>query len=175
VATVKVGTGRKAKKATGLVIQFSGALNPARAQDLAAYQLLSGKTKKSHTTLNKPVLLSSATYNASAHTVTLIPRSKLNPAQPEQLRITGSVLTDSFGRSVDGNDDGQPGGEFVATTKGKSVAMATFSNTGAVPLSRLALEAIDRVLAVDTQSLAGPLRSTRTRPKPLGATRQGKP
>ncbi len=73
VATIKVGTGKKAKKTTGLVLQFSGALNAAQAQSLAPYHLLSGKVKKSHTTYSKPVPLSSSTYNPSAHTVTLIP------------------------------------------------------------------------------------------------------
>jgi hypothetical protein len=173
VSTVKVGTGRKAKNMTGLVLQFSGALNPAQAQNLAAYQLLSGKVKKSRTTFNKTVLLSSAIYSASAHTVTLIPRSRLNLAQPEQLRITGSLLTDSLGRSLDVNYDGQPGGDLVAIIKGKTVTMAAISNTRAASLSRLELEAIDRVLAGDAAFFAGPLRSTDSPPKRHAATRHG--
>jgi hypothetical protein len=125
IATVKVGTGKKAKKVTGIVLQFSDALNITQAQGLAAFHLLSGKVKKSQTTYGKPVPLSSAIYNASAHTVTLIPKSKLNLAQPMQLRITASLLADSLGRPIDGNHDGQPGGDYVANlSKGKVTPLA---------------------------------------------------
>jgi hypothetical protein len=132
IATVKVGTGKKARKTTGLVLQFSAALNMTQAQSLTAFHLLSGKVKKSRTTYSKPVPLSSAIYNASAHTVTLIPKSKLNLAQPEQLRITASLLTDSLGRPIDGNHDGQPGGDYVVIlSKGKVTPLAVPRTTAA--------------------------------------------
>ena len=39
--------------------------------------------------------------------------------KPEELQITASQLPDVYGRPLDGNDDGQPGGDFVALlTKG---------------------------------------------------------
>ena len=58
-------------------------------------------------------------YNASTETVTLLAKSKLNLAKPEELRITASQLPDVYGHPLDGNDDGQPGGDFVALlTKG---------------------------------------------------------
>ena len=132
IATVKIGTGKKARKTTGLVLQFSDALNITQAQSLAAFHLLSGKVKKAHTTYSKPVPLSSAIYNASAHTVTLIPKSKLNLAQPMQLRITASLLTDSLGRPIDGNHDGQPSGDYVATlSKNKVPPLAVPRTTAA--------------------------------------------
>jgi hypothetical protein len=49
------------------------------------------------------------------NTVTLTPVRKLALVAPVQLRIIASVLTDALGRPLDGNDDGQPGGDFVAT------------------------------------------------------------
>ena len=85
VGPVKLGTGKKAKKTTGIVIHFNGDLNPAQANSLAAFHLLSGKVKKGQTTYSKNVPLKSAIYNALAHTISLVPKGKLNLKQPEQL------------------------------------------------------------------------------------------
>jgi RHS repeat-associated protein len=123
--TIKIGTGRRAKSTTALVLQFSGALNPAQASSLAAFHLLSGRVKKGHTIYNKTVPLSSAIYSPSAHTVELIPKSKLNLTQPEELIITAAQLTDIYGRPLDGNDDGQPGGNFVATITKKEITIVS--------------------------------------------------
>ena len=38
-----------------------------------------------------------------------------NLSQTDRLEITVADLTDAFGRALDGNDDGQPGGNFSAT------------------------------------------------------------
>jgi hypothetical protein len=97
-----------------MVIQlhFSAAVNGAG--NLGAYRLLTGKTKKGLTTFNKNVPLSSATYDPVALTVTLFTSGKLNLSQPMQVRVTASLLTDGFGRALDGNHDGQPGGDFSA-------------------------------------------------------------
>ena len=64
-AKIKVGTGKKAKSTTGLLIQFSGELNSAAAQNLAAYKLLTaGKNKKFGT---KSVKLASACTTPPPH------------------------------------------------------------------------------------------------------------
>ena len=112
VATVKNGTGRRARNVTGIVLQFSGALNPAQAQNLAAYQLVTpGRDKKFGTRDDKRVALASARYDGSTHTVTLIPKQAFNKMQLQQLTVESALL-------------GQPGGDFVATLKGKSVTIA---------------------------------------------------
>ena len=132
IATVKPGSGKKPKKTTGLVLHFSGALNPTQAKSLAEFHLLSGKVKKGHTTYSKPMPLSSAIYDPTAHTISLVPKGKLNLAQPEQLRITASLLTDSLGRPIDGNHDGQPGGDYVANlSKNKVTPLAVPRTTAA--------------------------------------------
>ena len=77
-------------------LSLSGAVNGAG--NLAAYQVLSGKTKRGITSFNRAGPLTSAVYNPAALTVTLIPRSKLNLSQPERLTVTTSLLTDAFGR-----------------------------------------------------------------------------
>jgi hypothetical protein len=115
VATVKQGTGKKAKSTTGLVLQFSDALNPVQAQSLAPYQLVTaGKDKIFGTKDDMSVKLASANYNASAHQVTLVPKQAFNRTQLQRLRVRAALLSDSLGRSIDGNHDGQPGGDFVA-------------------------------------------------------------
>ena len=102
---IKTGTGKKAKTKTETVIQLdlSGPLNGAG--NVGAYRLFSGKTKKRVTTYNKPVALSSAVYNAGTLTVTLYPSGKLNLSLPEQLTVTSALLTDSFGRPLDGGQN----------------------------------------------------------------------
>ena len=115
VATVKVGTGKRTKKTTGLVLHFIGALNPSQAQSLTAYQLvMAGRDKTFGTKDDKNVKLASATYNALAYTVTLIPKQAFNKTQLQQLRIKSAFLSDSFGRPIDGNHDGQPGGDSIS-------------------------------------------------------------
>jgi hypothetical protein len=98
---VKLGTGRKAKKATVVVLQFSGALNPSTAQNVADYSLLAGTIKKKVLGFNKSVPLASATYDPSAQTVTLLPQGKRKLPKYEQLTIRSGLLTDSLGRPID--------------------------------------------------------------------------
>jgi hypothetical protein len=70
-----------------------------------------GKTKVATaiTTFVKPVPLVAPRYDGATHTLTLLPTGKINLAQPQQLRITASLLTGADGRQLDGNRDGQPG------------------------------------------------------------------
>jgi hypothetical protein len=112
VATVKIGTGPMARNVTGIVLQFSDALNPAQARNLAAYQLVTpGRDKKFGTRDDKRVALASARYDGSTHTVTLIPKQAFNKMQLQQLTVESALL-------------GLPGADFVATLKGKSVTIA---------------------------------------------------
>ena len=99
--TIKVGTGKKAKKEAVLELQFSGPLSGAGG--LGAYVLESGKTKKGKTTYSKRVALTSAVYDypgAPPDTVTLFLKSKLNLSLREQLTVNGSMITDSNGRPL---------------------------------------------------------------------------
>ena len=131
---IKVGKGKKAKKETVLVLQFSGALNAAAADNANAYELApvikvkatgKGKHKQPATTkLGKPVTPASAVYTASNNQVTLTPRGTLNLTKPEELIVNGALVTDTLGREIDGNDDGQPGGDYIATIKGSGVKAA---------------------------------------------------
>jgi hypothetical protein len=157
---IKSGTGKKAKtkSETALEIDFSGLV--AGAGDLASYQLSSVTTKKVKNkivTSYKPIRLTSALPASSPMTssVMLVPATKPNLSKTDRLEITASDLTDALGRPIDGNDDGQPGGNFVATFSKQGVAFAQ-------PDSRLATRASLDAVAVDAL-LARPadLRSKR--------------
>jgi hypothetical protein len=110
----KVGTGHRAKfkKETVIDLQFTGAINGAG--NLGAYQLLSGKTRRGVTTYNKKVPLASVSYNSTTDVATLFPAGTLDLSQPEELIVTASMLTDAYGRPLDGDDDGVPGGNYIA-------------------------------------------------------------
>jgi hypothetical protein len=117
---VKVGNGKKAKtkSETVLEIDFSGEV--AGAGNLAAYQLSSATTKKvKHKPVisYKPIKLASALVASSPMTtsVKLVPATKPNLSQTDRLQITAADITDALGRALDGNDDGQPGANYVAT------------------------------------------------------------
>ena len=126
-----------------LLLQFTGALNAGTAQNLGVYHLdQASRTRKGGTQYNKPVALASVSYNASTDTVTLLARSKLNLAKPEELRITASQLPDVYGRPVDGNHDGQPGGDFVALLTKRSVKIESIATS-----SSLTAKAVDAMLS----------------------------
>ena len=125
-AKVRLGTGRKAKKATVVVLQFSGALNPSTAQNVADYSLLAGTIKKKVLGFNKSVPMASATYDPSAQTVTLLPQGKRKLPKYEQLTIRSGLLTDSLGRPIDG-------GHTVVVTVGKSGQVISQAATSAAP------------------------------------------
>ena len=60
--------------------------------------------------------------------MTLTPRGKLIASKPEELIVNGALVTDTLGRGIDGNDDGQAGSDYIATISGTRVA------TGGIPL-----------------------------------------
>jgi hypothetical protein len=111
-ANVRVGTEHKAKEASAVVLQFSGALNQSKAQNIANYSLLTGTIKKNVLGFNTPVPLASAIYDPAAHTVTLVLQGKHTLPKYEQLTIRSGLLTDSLGRPIDG-------GHTVVVTVGR--------------------------------------------------------
>ena len=131
-AKVRIGTGRKAKKATAVVLQFSGALNSTTAQNPAAYSLLAGTIKKHVLSFRKPVPLASAIYSPSALTVTLLPQGKRKLPKYEQLTIAAGLLTDSLGRPIDG-------GHNVVATVSKSGLVISISDVSAAGLPKPAV------------------------------------
>jgi len=111
IQAVRLG---KTKKTTQVImLQFSGALNAGSARGIGNYSLAtipSNKKQKS-----KPVAISQATYNPANNTVRLVTRSPLVLNPPLKLTLNAVGLLDNLGRALDGDHDGQPGGNFVAT------------------------------------------------------------
>ena len=106
------------KSVKELVVDYSGALEPGPAQVPGSYQLLAAqKGKKLGTRNAKAVAIASATYNPTAQSVTLTLAGKL-PSGPLQLTISASNVLDAAGLALDGNHDGQPGGNFQTTLGG---------------------------------------------------------
>ena len=163
---VKVGNGKKArtKSETALELQFSGLV--AGTGDLAAYQLSSvttKKVKKKVVTSYKPIRMASAVpaSNPMTSMVSLLPAIKPNLSQSDRILIIAADLTDAYGRPIDGNDDGQPGGNYVAIVTRNGVSPAAV----AAPAT-MAARAVDAVLG--RGHLDGVLKShpllARTRP-----------
>ena len=143
---VKVGNGKRArtKSETVLDIQFSGLV--AGAGDLAAYQLSSITTKKAKkmpVTSYKPIRLTSAVPASSPMTsmVSLLPATKPNLSHSDRIEIIAADLTDAYGRPLDGNDDGVPGGNYVAIVTKNGVTPAAV----AAPATVMA-RAVDAVI-----------------------------
>jgi Calx-beta domain len=106
---------------TEIILSFSGALNSKQAATTAEYKLVEAGKKGSFTAKNAKVLkLLSAVYNPVNNTVTLKPKQRFPLSTPVELVVNGeppSGLEDSSGRLIDGNDDGQSGGNAVAILK----------------------------------------------------------
>jgi uncharacterized repeat protein (TIGR01451 family) len=111
---VNILKGLHKRTSNDIVINFSGALDAADAQDLAAYHLVTlGKlNKKTGQHVTKGVKLTSATYNAATTSVTLAIKGAL-PNQPLRLSISTSAVLDASGQPIAGTS-GQSGGTFRA-------------------------------------------------------------
>ena len=111
VSVQKITVGRH-KTEQVIVLDFSGDLSPGAAGNAGNYSLATvAKAKKK----SKRVALSRAAYNDAPNTVTLMTAKKLALSPPLLLTINAAGLLDAEGRPLDGNGDGQPGGNFVAT------------------------------------------------------------
>ena len=153
----KVGTGRKAKKQTRIVVDFSGALNATAAQNADAYELAlilktkasgKGKHRKPATLkLGDPLPVESAIYSGSSDTVTLVPLVTPVASLPEELIVNGALLTDTLGRAIDGANDGQAGSNYVGTIAGNQVTPGGIESARAKSRATSIAKAVDYLLA----------------------------
>jgi YD repeat-containing protein len=127
-----------------LVLNFSGALDPGHAQDLRDYHLVAaGRDKRFGSRDDKRVALASATYDPVSHTVRLAARGKV-PNQKLQLSITAAGTFDSQHRPIDGDRDGQPGGDFRAAFGVGGIRLAGVPQFGTS--NKVSAEAFDALL-----------------------------
>jgi uncharacterized protein YjdB len=130
VASIR-DTLNKRHQVTAITVVFSGAVNAAEASSLSNYRLaMPGKRGSFDAKNAKLVKLKSAVYTAALDQVVLAPKKAFALSKPVQLRINGQSpagLQDAQGRLIDGNRDGQPGGNAVAVISRKGVTSSAIS------------------------------------------------
>jgi RHS repeat-associated protein len=138
--TVKIGR----KKAPAVALTFSHDLDPGSAQSLASYALTTaGRDKKFGTKDDKRAGLRSAAYDAATRTVKLVLKAAPTAKKPNRLRLVAATLKDAFGLALDGDRDGQPGGDALVVLSPKSVTIATRQSQGIVSPAVLDLILLD--------------------------------
>jgi glucose/arabinose dehydrogenase len=105
---------------SSVTLSFSGPLDPSSARSRTSYWLvLPGRDRVFGTRDDRRYRFRSDAYSASSGTVTLVPSVRITSRQTFQVIAvasgSGAMIRDSYGRPIDGNRDGQPGGDFVAT------------------------------------------------------------
>ncbi len=119
----------------------------------------------------KPIRLTSAVAASNPMTsmVSLLPSIKPNLSQSDRILIIAADLTDAYGRPIDGNDDGVPGGNYVATLSRSGVTFSAvplaLARTTGKPTATSAV--VDALLARD--ELASVTRAHRPRREPVAA------
>ncbi len=141
----------KKHQVTEILVTLSGPVDTAEADSTATYRLVHGDNRGSFTARNAQVIkLRSATYNAANDTIALIPKNPFALSKQVQLLVYGeppSGLQDSQGRYIDGDENGQAGGNAVAivSKKGVSVDAIALATPSAESIS--ATNEIDVLLA----------------------------
>jgi uncharacterized repeat protein (TIGR01451 family) len=108
-------------------LTFSEAPEPSRAINLRNYHLFAiGRTGVVGSSRGRMLGLRSATYDSSTHTVTLVPKKALASGLSFKIVVDGTSahgVSDPTGRLIDGNGDGQPGGDYVVVfARGKALS-----------------------------------------------------
>ena len=112
---------------TEIVVDFSGPVNAAQADNVATYRLTTANGKGSFTAKNSPVLkLRSAVFNPANDTVTITPKKAFALTKAVELTINGTApsgLQDSTGQLIDGADNGTAGSNAVALIRRTGVTL----------------------------------------------------
>ena len=138
----------KKHQVTEVIVTFSGAVNVGEADNPATYRLATAGKKGSFTAKNaKVIALRSAAYTAANDSVTLTARKAFALTKPVQLLVHGqppSGLRDGLGRLIDGNRDGQPGGDAIAVLTRGGATMSALARIAASPAIALRHSAVER-------------------------------
>jgi hypothetical protein len=127
---------------TRIIVGFSGDVNAGDATSLAAYRLATAGKNGSFTAKNsRAIKLKSVVYNPANDSVTLTAKQAFALTKPVQLQVHGGLLHDNWGRLIDGNHDGRPGGNAVAVLKRTGVTISAMARA-AGPLDAAAVDAV---------------------------------
>jgi hypothetical protein len=110
-----------------ILVTLSGPVDASEADSTATYRLTTAGKKGSFTAKDARIIsLSSASYDAANDTIALIPKKPFALSKKVQLVVYGgppSGLQDSQGRYIDGNDDGQAGGNVARILSRSGVSL----------------------------------------------------
>jgi hypothetical protein len=143
---------------TYLVIDFSGPLDAAAAENITNYTISGPDNRQGHSKLQRK--LGSAIYDSATRSVTLVPIKRLNIHKTYTLTINGTTssgVTGPSGMLLDAASTDQPGSNYVTTITGKILA----GRANALPTLGL-VDAADKAKAVartSTQLAHAPLHS----------------
>jgi hypothetical protein len=153
---------------TMLVLTFDRDLDPARAQDPNNYQVTSpGRDRRIGTSDDVIVPLRSAVYSATARTVMLVTAQRLSVFVTNRLvaRGTGAgAVADTSGNLLDGDGNGQAGGDYAATF-GREILAGPAINGGTA-------QGLSNGQLAGSQSDTGTTRSLSKRPAAVGSGRR---
>jgi hypothetical protein len=96
---------RAGRQIDAIALSFDEALDPSSAESLSNFSVI--RTRRA-----RPIALNSISYDLSQHTVTVRPKKRLDRGESFRVMVKDGV-TDAVNNQLDGNSDGQPGGEFV--------------------------------------------------------------
>ena len=154
---------------TKILVTFSGAVNAAVADETSTYRLATRGSRRSYAARNSGLIrLKNAALERASNTVTLTPKKPFTLAKPVQLSILGTGearLHDSYGRLIDGDNNGQPGGNAVAILSGfgatvnAAVVTSSASETGQPSV---------RVNHVARRTIGGPLATRKAMSRKSG-------
>jgi hypothetical protein len=120
-----------------IVVDLSGPVNAAQADNLATYRLAAANGTGSFTAKNSAVVkLRSAEFNPANDTITLTPRKAFALTKPVELTISGTApsgLQDISGQLIDGDDNGTAGGNAVAVIRRTGVTLNPVAPVPAPP------------------------------------------
>jgi CSLREA domain-containing protein len=113
ITDLRLITNRR-QRVTAVLIQFDGELDRATAEDVNHYTIaLPDRRGNFGTRRNRTARLRGASYDSDAHTVRLDLQRPLPPNRRFRLTVQDAVL-DAQGIALDGDADGQPGGNHLA-------------------------------------------------------------
>ncbi len=111
---------------TSVVLTFSAALDPTRADDVNNYQFVAMSARGRHATaVGHVTRIRAAVYDPATLTVTLYPAGRLSIHKLYQLTVNGagsSGLRGATGIPLDSRGNGTPGANYVAVISGKQLA-----------------------------------------------------
>ena len=105
-------------------VQFDGSVTGANNPANYHLALVTTKKIKKHTVkVSKSIPIKKIIYEPSGDIAEIFPAGKIAPGKINLLTITASGILDSLGRPLDGNHDGQPGGDLAGAVGKGSVAI----------------------------------------------------